>query len=420
MTRQTCGDAFIGIFVIGLRTRILAIDPAMSPLTEQHHNTDPADSSHLTNLRTELTRLMLAGMVALLLAAWLLSTQTGAINALLYLLASTALWLLVWQQSHSRLALNRGDQASPLYAALGWANRMTISRGWLTAATGGFLLLPDVLDSQPWLLWAAAALYSLAAILDRADGFVARRTGQTTLLGARLDTVFDALGLLVAPLLALQHGKIHASYLLVSIAYYLFVLGIRMREQRQRPVYPLPPSLLRRSLAGFQMGYVAVVLWPPFKAEVTVPAGFGFMVPLLIGFLVDWLVVSGRLTSQHGVSAWFRYLHHISQQWLLPALRVALVLTAVLVASHLHPVVPWPPLVNGLLAIGAAMMALGLAGRAGAIMVLMLLAWAVPLPVMSVPFVICLVIITAILLLGCGRFSLWQADDDWVNRQDGA
>ena len=25
-----------------------------------------------------------------------------------------------------------------------------------------------------------------------------------------------------------------------------------------------------------------------------------------------------------------------------------------------------------------------------------------------------------ILLLGCGRYSLWQGDDHWVNRQDGA
>lgn len=389
-------------------------------------NNHTSSTDH-NKLRAELTRLMLAGVFALLLAGWLLGILTGSTTAVLYLLASIALWLLVWQQSHSRLALNRADDTSPLYPGLGWANRMTIGRGWLIAATGGFLVLPEMLNAYPLLLWVAAALYSLAAILDRADGFVARRTGQTTLLGARLDTVFDALGLLVAPLLALQHDKSHASYLLVSVAYYLFVLGIRFREKQQLPVYPLAPSLLRRSLAGFQMGYIAVVLWPPFNAEVTVPAGFGFMVPLLVGFLVDWLVVSGRLTPQQGINAWFRHGHNITRQWLLPMLRAALAVTAVLVASRLDPVVSAPsqlifsPLaLNTLLALGVLMMVLGLAGRAGAIMVLMLLAWAVPLPVMSAAFVVILTTTIAILLLGCGRFSLWQADDDWVNRQDGA
>lgn len=389
-------------------------------------NNHTSSTDH-NKLRAELTRLMLAGVFALLLAGWLLGILTGSTTAVLYLLASTALWLLVWQQSHSRLALNRASNSSPLYSGLGWANRMTIGRGWLIAATGGFLVLPEMLNAYPLLLWVAAALYSLAAILDRADGFVARRTGQTTLLGARLDTVFDALGLLVAPLLALQHDKSHASYLLVSVAYYLFVLGIRFREKQQLPVYPLAPSLLRRSLAGFQMGYIAVVLWPPFNAEVTVPAGFGFMVPLLIGFLVDWLVVSGRLTPQQGINAWFRHVHDMTRHWLLPTLRAALAVTAVLVASRLDPVVSAPsqlifsPLaLNTLLALGVLMMVLGLAGRAGAIMVLMLLAWAVPLPVMSAAFVVILTTTIAILLLGCGRFSLWQADDDWVNRQDGA
>jgi len=396
-------------------------------------NNHTSSTDH-NNLRAELTRLTLAGVIALLLAGWLLSTQTGATDAVLYLLASIALWLLVCQQSYSRLALNRADDTSPLYPELGWANRMTVGRGWLIAATGGFLVLPEALNAQAPLLWTAAALYSVAAILDRTDGFVARRTGQTTLLGARLDTVFDALGLLVAPLLALQHDKIHASYLLVSVAYYLFVLGIRFREKQQLPVYPLAPSLLRRSLAGFQMGYIAVVLWPPFKAEVTVPAGFGFMLPLLAGFLVDWLVVSGRLMPQQGINAWFRHVHDMTRRWLLPLLRAALAVTAVLVASRLDPVVSAPPLMaldtlraldtlmalNTLLALGVLMMVLGLAGRAGAIMVLMLLAWAVPLPVMSTAFIVILTTTIAILLLGCGRFSLWQVDDDWVNRQDGA
>jgi len=366
--------------------------------------------------------MVLFGFAALLFCALALTTLTRTFDAILYLLASTALWLLVWQQSHKRLALNRVDNTAPLFPSLGWANRITIGRGWLIAAAGGFVVLPSVLAAHPVLLWSAAALYSIAAIFDRVDGFVARRSKQTSLLGSELDTVFDALGLLVAPLLALQHGKIHVSYLLVSIAYYLFVIGIKVRERNNKQVYPLQPSPLRRTLAGFQMGYVAVVLWPPFNAEVTVLAGFAFMVPLLIGFAVDWLVVSGRLQpKQHGLGELFQRLHQITRHWLLPALRIALVLVAWLILNRLDLTLTAPGIfVVALAALGMLLMILGLAGRAGAVMVLMLLAWTVPVPVDSILFVTCLVATITILLLGCGRLSLWQADDDWVNRQDGA
>lgn len=382
-----------------------------------HHNYMSQNTDHKT-LKTELSALMICGVAALLIGAGLLLLVTATGNALMFLMLSTALWLLVCQQTSKRLTLNRADPSAPLHTTLGWANRMTISRGWLIAATGGFLLIPDALTAHPVLLWIAAALYSIAAIFDRADGYVARRSNRTSQLGAELDTVFDALGLLVAPLLALQHDKIHASYLLVSVAYYLFVMGIKVRERNHKPVYPLPPSLLRRSLAGFQMGYVAVVLWPPFKADLTVLAGFGFMVPLLLGFTVDWLVVSGRLQAQHQR---FAQLQQLSRNRLLPALRLLLPVLAWLVVSQWQATSPTQhALTTGLFIIGVTLMVLGLAGRAGAVVTLMLLAWAGPAPADSDSVVLCVFATITLLLLGCGRYSVWQADDTWVNRQDGA
>lgn len=379
------------------------------------------NTAEFRSLQTELTRLVLLGVAGLLLCAWLLTTLTSLANALLYSFFSSSLWLLIWQQSHTRLHLNRAEQTSALYPTLGWANRMTIGRGWLIAATGGFLIIPGVLLAHPIVGWAAALMYTMAAIFDRVDGFVARRSGQTSLLGARLDTVFDALGLLLAPLLALQLGKIHVSYLLVSVAYYLFVLGVKSRENNHKPVFALPPSPLRRTLAGFQMFYVAGALWPVFNADVTVVAGFGFMVPLLIGFGVDWLVVSGRLQPKQGLDTCLRRLSQITRQWLLPILRLALVLVFWVLLNYLDLTASWQTTtVTGLFALGGLMMILGLAGRAGAVLVLILLASAVALPVNSWPFAASLFGTITLLLFGCGSVSLWQADDDWVNRQDGA
>jgi hypothetical protein len=73
-----------------------------------------------------------------------------------------------------------------------------------------------------------------------------------------------------------------------------------------------------------------------------------------------------------------------------------------------------------LVLVSVLMMAAGVAGRAGAMLLLMVLAWNTPIAVSEPLFYLCLFMSTAILLLGCGRFSLWQHDDHWVNRQDGA
>lgn len=361
-------------------------------------------------MKQELTITALVGLLLLCGFAWsvpLISAETQRVG---WLAAATLVWALVVHQTAVRLPLNRPSSDADLYPDLGIANQLTLLRGWLIAATAGFLFVPA---SASTLIWVAAACYSIAAILDRVDGFVARRTQRSSLLGAELDTVFDALGLLIAPLLALQLGKIHPSYLLVSVAYYCFVMGLALRKRRGAPVYPLAPSQLRRTLAGFQMGYVAVVLWPPFEASITVIAGFGFMLPLLAGFLVDWCVVSGRLRMQDdAVRGFFESADHLLQTVLLPILRI--LVTALLVVGVL-------PLEGVLLLLewSAALLILcGVLGRAAALLILILIAWTAPVP--STELSVLLFASIGIVLLGSGHFSLWQGDDEWVNRQDGA
>lgn len=360
---------------------------------------------------------MLTGVLAVLASGLLLCSITVPALAATWGLGSLVLWALVCWQLQLRLHLNRPDLDSPLYPDLGWANRMTIARGWLICAVGGFLLVPTLLWDHTALAWLVAALYSLAAILDRLDGFVARRSRRSSLLGGELDTVFDALGLVVAPLLALALERIHVSYLLVSVAYYLFVLGIKARERRQLPVYPLAPSQLRRTLAGFQMGYVAVILWPPFDAEVSRLAGWGFMLPLLLGFVLDWLVVSGRIDPGHGsIARGLQRLRQYSHDWLLPALRLLMLPCFAL----MFPALAASPVAGVLAGLAALSIAGGVGGRLGALTWLLLMAWLAPLPVEHPLLWFTLFACIAVLLLGGGRFSLWQADDDWVSRHDGA
>jgi CDP-diacylglycerol--glycerol-3-phosphate 3-phosphatidyltransferase len=334
-----------------------------------------------------------------------------------WLLQSTVVWVLVWQQCWRHRHLNRAAAELPPHATLGLANRLTILRGWLIAATAGFILQsPD----NHLLLWIPAALYSVAAILDRIDGFVARKTGQTSLMGASLDTVFDALGLVIAPLLAVLYAKVHWSFLLVSLAYYLFQTGLYWRQRRGRVVYPLPPNTLRRTLAGFQMGYVAVALWPPFHSSITIPAGFGFMIPVLLGFLADWLFVSGRIAASPENLRLFTRLSTFSALILQPALRILLSLS--LLALILSPFLSLrdTPLLITTMVLSTALLALGIGARIGALFMILLLASSAMIqPDETVLVYTLLFSAIGILLLDAGRFSLWNGDDRWIKRHDG-
>ena len=113
-------------------------------------------------------------------------------------------------------------------------------------------------------------------------------------LGTELDTVYDAVGLLIAPVLAVTYGQLHWSYLLVSIAYYLFVIGIKLREFRGLRVIELPPNISRRAIAGFQMGFVAVVLLPCISSTYNANRGNGIHDPICCSDLLLTGLLSGE------------------------------------------------------------------------------------------------------------------------------
>ena len=251
--------------------------------------------SHIpTKLRHELRWIAMLGCGLLVAAAMTFYIVQALAIVLLWLLMSAACWAFVLWQCYKRLHLNYSTINESNYSSLGHGNRITLLRGLLIAATAGFLTNRNV-EAQPWLPYIPAALYSIAAMGDWLDGYMARRQQQATRLGKELDTVLDAFGLVIAPLLAVFYGKLHVSYLLVSIAYYLFQCGIQWRQSHGKPVFALPPSQMRRYLAGTQMALVAIALWPPFPGDLTRMTGFVLMIPLLIGFCRDWLHVSGRL-----------------------------------------------------------------------------------------------------------------------------
>lgn len=362
-------------------------------------------TSNLPSTR-ELRWFAPVGFILLLLPAVFSEVPPGTLfNPLQWAFAAWCMWLIFWFLAWQRRALNRVDASTAPFPDLGWGNRLTLLRGLFLAALGGFALQPVSDDS-----WLPALCYGAAALLDRFDGEVARRTRRCTELGAALDTLYDALGLVVAPVVALLLGKLHVGYLLTSVAYYWFIAGLYWRSLRGLPVHPLAPSALRRTLAGCQMGFVAFALWPPFSGLITQWLGLCFMVPLLLGFLVDWMQVSGRYDPYATRNVARREtMVALSENWLLPALRVA---TAVaLLGLPAFANLPW--LATASL---ACAILTGCLVRVAGIAVMLLLAWQFEAPAMDPHTLFCCAASVALLIFGGGRFSLWRADDPFLYR----
>ncbi|MGK2904820.1 MAG: CDP-alcohol phosphatidyltransferase family protein [Desulfuromonadales bacterium] len=339
-------------------------------------------------------------------------------SAAQWLVQAGLLWILVLYEARGYLPFNRKSPEAALYPSLGLANQLTILRGWLIACTGGFLFQ----QSPPGVIaFVPAGFYAVSAIIDRIDGFAARKTGQVSQMGMELDTVFDALGLAIAPLLAVCYGKIHWSYLLVSCAYYLFQWGLSYRQKNGLPLFALQPKLSRRAIAGFQMGFIAVVLFPMFQPPATRIAGFAFMLPVLTGFLIDWLVVSGRISEQslinHSVLKRGEKLISFFIQPVLRLLLAGLLLTGSL--RHTGNLSASPLILYVMLACGLLIL-LGIMGRAAALVLVLLLGWYGASHPLNLLEEMILPAAVWILVLGTGYFSLSTWDDDWVNRYDGA
>ncbi len=340
-----------------------------------------------------------------------------------------SLWLC-W----TGLDRNRRPGEASLLPTFGPGNTVTLSRGLVMALLAGFLFLPRPGDG--WLAWTPAILYTMLATLDYLDGYVARVTNQTTLLGARLDGAFDALGLLIAVSLAVWYGQLPAWYLLVGLSRYLFAGGIWWRQRQGKPVFELSPSRNRRMLAGFQMGFISVILWPLFSPPGTTLAGIIFAVPLLAGFGRDWLAVSGRLDPASTAYERIREsILRLTTGWLPPVLRAAVTLVSI---QFLLPIVfeaslrrtllawpgsPWPTLtadlLGGLAVLATVMLALGIMGRLAALGLLAPTAMTVVAMGLNWQNGMLLAGTVALMLSGSGLLSMWQPEERLVRIRAG-
>lgn len=129
-------------------------------------------------------------------------------------------------------------------AALGPADKVTLARAMLV---GGAAALAVDSFTRPVPVTVLVGLTIGALLLDAADGFVARRTGTSSDLGARFDMEVDAFLLLVlsAYLVPLVGGWV----LVIGAMRYAFVLGIWTLPWMRAT---LPPRYWRKVVAATQ------------------------------------------------------------------------------------------------------------------------------------------------------------------------
>lgn len=331
---------------------------------------------------------------------------------------------------------NRREGETGLLPGLGWGNWLTLLRGLSVSLLAGFLFSPWPLGGLAWL---PVLLYLAAAVADFFDGYLARIYNQATRLGAWLDMHFDGQGTLIVIALAVWYGQLPLWYLSVGVARYLFILGLWQRERRGLATRPLPPSAHRRIVAGFQMGFLAVVLWPILPAAAVTLAGTIFALATLASFSRDWLVVSGRIDPHSpAYHRWQKRLAVWIGGWLPLAAR--LLLAGMLWQMVIRLPALWPPpaawtaVWQSWRVPGAAVLAalfalfvplLGLAAVSGALT--RLAAFGLLFPVgsdivaygLNWPNGLALAALTLLMLFGGGRLALWRPEERFMTHRAG-
>lgn len=314
------------------------------------------------------------------------------------------------------LRLNHPPENRRLNPSVGMANQMTLARGWGISLIAGFILLPEFesASSDSWAEWIPGIIYLMVAGTDFLDGLWARITRSSSILGQKLDIEMDALGLLTASILLVVWGRLPAVYLLVGASYYLFQIGTHIRRRRGRTVSALIERPFARVMAGIQMVFVGLALLPIFAVPLLRIAALYFMLPLLAGFVWDWLIIQERPAAKTKEN--IERVVGIVAAVLPVIMRSVVFLSSWSVAGALKG--SGPDVIGGIWLFLSVMMVLGFLGRSAAIVAACLVAHSavsISTPLLMVACSACIVLIVT----GTGAWSWWKPEDAFLSRRMG-
>ena len=212
---------------------------------------------------------------------------------LLLVVVAMAQWLALSQQFFPKCLALYGFGFMVMFVHLskhqphsrfGSGNQITLARAALVALLGGFL--SESLSNT--LLWYVVSFSLIGTGLDAVDGWLARRQGLVSRLGARFDLEVDAFHILILALLACQSGKAGFWVLASGALRYLFVTASNFIPWL---AVELPPSRRRQTICVMQVVSLTVCLLPVVSRPWSVCVAASGLALLVASFLIDicWL-----------------------------------------------------------------------------------------------------------------------------------
>lgn len=346
-----------------------------------------------TSLQRQLYLTLAAGFVLILGLYQTLFTIEGIV-----LVSATWLWhwSVIWRNRHT----NRVSEDTPLLPYFGVPNWLSIIRGFINSVLIGYIFA-DFADVG----WLPTILYTTSTWLDFFDGLVARITKKTTLLGNIIDLEYDGVGVLIVVLVCLGLGQLPMWFVVVGLARYLYVVGLRWRERNNLPTFPAPDSNSRRPTAGMMMAYLTVILWPLVDQNSARVASYVFGTPFLLGFLRDWFIRVGTIDANNALYQKARGAYKEFVEFILPQIaRITVVLLAAspLVTLDFTSSITWFGVA------GLFLTTFGILARVGAAGILVLAVLGDGSHVALMTMLICA---TFIAHSGLRRYSLWVPEE---------
>ena len=170
------------------------------------------------------------------------------------------------------------------FPRIGPANLVTGTRALLVALLAGVAL-----DSTGGVGgWWVVGTATVAASLDLADGWLARRTGLSSTFGARFDMETDALLILVLSTLVWRHGLTGPWVLASGLMRYAFVAAALVLPWMHRALFP---SRRRQAVCVVQIAALIAALAPVTPPPAAIVLAAGSLALLTWSFWVDvaWL-----------------------------------------------------------------------------------------------------------------------------------
>lgn len=173
----------------------------------------------------------------------------------------------------------------------GYANVVTAIRAAIVCIVGGTVFFARTAYAFDPAMWSLIALVFAALALDGVDGYLARRFGHESELGARFDMEVDALLILILSAAAFLLANVGWWVLLIGLMRYGFILA---QYPLPRLRAPMPASFRRKLICVVQIGALCLILTPLVSPPLSTVIAAMALALLSYSFAVDTVYLLRR------------------------------------------------------------------------------------------------------------------------------